>query len=71
MGGVGSSARRGEWGGAGERGGPCAARGRGGGKLGPESAQPGGGRREIPFSFFFSYFQIYFSFFFSKIYFFF
>jgi hypothetical protein len=74
MGGVGSSARRGEWGTRGGPHGPCAARGRGrggGGELGPESAQPGGGRREIPFSFFFSYFQIYFSFFFSKIYFFF
>jgi hypothetical protein len=52
MGGVGSSARRGEWGTRGGPRGPCAARerGRGGGTwagIGPT----GGGRREIPFSF--------------------
>jgi hypothetical protein len=52
MGGVGSSARRGEWGAGGrERWAVRGARERGRGGLGPESAQPGGGRREIPFSF--------------------
>jgi hypothetical protein len=58
MGGVGSSARRGEWGAGGrERWAAWAVRGAreiGGGELGPESAHPGGrGEEKVPFLFLF------------------
>jgi hypothetical protein len=73
MGGVGSSARRGEWGTRGGPHGPCAARGRGRGGGGGTWAgigPAGGGEKRNSLFFFFSYFQIYFTFSFSIIFFF-